>query len=166
MRSANFQGYVYACIIRNIIKLPCYCATLRQAARVISQKYDAALRDSQLTLTQFTLLTALGELPQARVNDLAEALGMDQTTVSRTLQGMERAQLIDRVAAPDRRESRWTLTAQGRERRRRALPHWKAAQKGIERALGAEGAQRLAAAAFELAGRLADEPPDMAAPSH
>src|ERR1700686_466940 len=69
--------------------LPCYCATLRRAARVISQKYDAALRDLQLTITQLTLLTALHELPLARSNDLVEALAIYQTTLSRTLKAME-----------------------------------------------------------------------------
>ena len=134
-------------------RLPCYCATLRQAARVISQKYDAALRGTRLTITQFTLLTALAQMARPRVNDLAEALAMDQTTLSRTLQVMEREGLIRAVAGEDKRESRWILTARGRERRRRAYPRWEAAQKELENTLGTSETQRLGAAAFDLATR-------------
>jgi DNA-binding MarR family transcriptional regulator len=136
------------------VALRCYCATLRRAARIASQRYDAALRSSGLTVTQFTLLTILSELPEARVNDLAEALAMDQTTLSRTLKLMERARLIARVSGEDRRESRWVLTPRGKDNRRRALPQWQSAQRDFERSVGAATARRLAGAAFAMGERL------------
>jgi DNA-binding MarR family transcriptional regulator len=135
-------------------KLPCYCATLRQATRVISQKYDAAVREAHLTITQFTLLTALTEMSRPRVNDLAEALAMDQTTLSRTLKLMKRDGLIEAVPADDGRESRWVVSAPGRARMRRALPRWLAAQRSVEELLGADDAQHLASAAVNLSTRL------------
>jgi hypothetical protein len=55
------------------IEIPCYCASLRRAARVISQLYEAALKDTPLTITQFTLLTLLERVEVARVNDIAAA---------------------------------------------------------------------------------------------
>jgi DNA-binding MarR family transcriptional regulator len=137
-------------------RLPCYCATLRQATRVISQRYEAAMRGTQLTNTQFTLLMVLGEMPRRpRVNDLAEALAMDQTTLSRTLKVMEREGLISSVAGEDKRESRWIITALGRSRFRRALPRWQEAQRSVEKALGVAGTQSLTSAAFDLSTRLA-----------
>jgi DNA-binding MarR family transcriptional regulator len=138
-----------------VITLPCYCATLRRATRVLSQQYDAAVRSSRLTITQFTLLTMLGELPRARSNDLAEALSMDQTTLSRTLKLMEGEGLIARVAGADRRESRWVGTQRGRDRLRRALPHWQAAQKHFENSLGLATARQLAAAALAITAQAA-----------
>ncbi len=84
MHGNSIEVYVAACIMPGMsTRLPCYCATLRQATRVISQRYEAAMRGTQLTITQYTLLTALTEMPRPRVNDLAEALAMDQTTLSR-----------------------------------------------------------------------------------
>jgi DNA-binding MarR family transcriptional regulator len=136
-------------------RLPCYCATLRQATRVISQRYEIAMRGTQLTNTQFTLLMVLGEMPRPRVNDLAEALAMDQTTLSRTLKVMEREGLISSVAGEDKRESRWIITALGRSRFRRAFPRWQEAQRSVEKALGVEGTENLASAAFGLSTRLA-----------
>jgi DNA-binding MarR family transcriptional regulator len=135
-------------------RLPCYCATMRQATRVISQKYEAALRGTQLTITQYTLLTALTELDRPRVSDLAEVLAMDQTTLSRTLKLMERDGLISSVPGEDQRESRWVISARGRARMRRALPRWQEAQRAVEQALGSAETESLASAAFNLATRL------------
>src|SRR5215467_892152 len=107
------------------LKFDCYCASLRQAARAISQKYDAALRGTGLTITQFTLLNMIAHMPRPRVNDLADALAMDQTSLSRTLRVMERDGLIAEVPGADKRESRWILGAQGQLHYKRALPAWR-----------------------------------------
>jgi DNA-binding MarR family transcriptional regulator len=136
-----------------LVKLDCYCASLRQAARALSQKYEAALRGTHLTITQFTLLTAITATGRPRVNDLADALAMDQTTLSRTLKIMERDGLIAAVAGDDRRESRWIVASRGQERLKRATPRWKAAQKEIEKLLGSD-AQRIRSSAYELSSRL------------
>ena len=56
----------------------CTCATLRKAARVVTQAYDAALQPTGLKATQFTLLATLqipGDAPMTR---LADALVMDR----------------------------------------------------------------------------------------
>lgn len=137
------------------VRLTCYCASLRRAARVISQKYDTALRAADLTITQFTLLTALKGHPGLRVNDLVEVLAMDQTTLSRTLKLMERAGLISRQEGEDRRESHWALTSAGRARLRRAEPHWSAAQESVQNLLGEQDVRRLIDSAFRLTQKLA-----------
>jgi DNA-binding MarR family transcriptional regulator len=147
-------AYAYVYHRGMVTALPCYCATLRQAARALSQRYDAALRPAQLTLTQFTLLTALKEHPLARTLDLVEALAMDQTTLSRTLRIMERDGLIARKPGEDRRESHWTLTAEGANRRRRGERRWSAAQRDVEKIMGPQEARNLAAAIFGLTSRV------------
>jgi DNA-binding MarR family transcriptional regulator len=136
------------------VRLDCYCASLRQASRVISQKYDAALTSSQLTVTHFTLLKAIQENPGARANDLVDALAMDQTTLSRTLALMERDGLIARLEGEDRRAVHWKLTSAGRARFKRAEPHWKEAQESVKRLLGEQDMRRLADVAFRLAEKL------------
>jgi DNA-binding MarR family transcriptional regulator len=136
-------------------KFDCYCATLRQAARAISQKYDAALRGTDLTITQFTLLSIISEMNRPRVNDMAEMLAMDQTSLSRTLRVMERDGLITAVAGDDKRESRWVLGSRGQQRLKRAMPAWRSAQKSVEKLLGPD-AQRVSSAAYELSTRLSN----------
>src|ERR1700761_8108050 len=131
------------------LKFDCYCASLRQAARAISQKYDAALRDTGVTITQFTLLNMISQMPQPRVNDLAGVLSRDKRSLSRTLRTMERDGLLAEVSGSDKRESRWTLGPKGQRAFKQALPMWRSAQKSIERLLGPD-AQRIKAAAYEL----------------
>ncbi len=135
-------------------QLPCYCASLRQAARSISQQYDAALRPAGLTIGQFTLLTALKQAPAARVNDLVDALAMDQTTLSRNLKLLERDGLIAAADSDDLRESRWGLTSKGRGKLRRAAPLWNAAQKNVEDVLGESSVRSLMSSAFRLTRKL------------
>lgn len=136
------------------VRLQCYCASLRRATRVISQKYDAALAAADLTVTHFTLLMALQENPGARANDLVDILAMDQTTLSRTFSLMERDGLIARHDGDDRRAVHWKLTNSGRARLKRAEPHWKAAQESVKRLLGEQDVRRLTDSAFRLSEKL------------
>ena len=146
--------HVHAYGDRMAVRLQCYCASLRRATRVISQKYDAALAAADLTVTHFTLLTALQENPGARANDLVDVLAMDQTTLSRTFALMERDGLIARHEGEDLRAVHWKPTNAGRARLKRAEPHWKAAQESVKRLLGEQDVRRLTDSAFRLAEKL------------
>src|ERR1700728_958167 len=65
-----------------VVRLPCACANLRRAARVVTQFYDGVLRPTRLRVTQFTLLQALNRAPGIYQSRLAELLGMDSTTLT------------------------------------------------------------------------------------
>lgn len=118
--------------------LDCACASLRRAARAVTQLYDAALQGTGLPVTQFTLLYALGRQASSSQAEMGELLALDATTLSRTLRPIERAGWIRRVPGGDRREVRWTLTAAGRAKLARATPAWKRAQAGLRARLRPE----------------------------
>lgn len=116
--------------------LGCASASLRRAARAVTQLYDAALRPTGLRVTQFTLLQALeriGSRPQAR---LGELLALDPTTLSRTLRPLARAGWIRATPGRDRRVVRWSLTPAGRRRLARAWPAWERVQERLRSRLG------------------------------
>ena len=130
-----------------MFQLPCACANLRRADRVVSQLYDDALRPSGLRITQFTLLQALTlasasskAISQKR---LAALLAIDSTTLTRTLAPLRRKGWLRSVSAADRRELRLSLTPAGRREYKRALPYWQTAQKNLQRALGTQNWNRL-----------------------
>jgi DNA-binding MarR family transcriptional regulator len=108
--------------------LGCACASLRRAARAVTQLYDAALQGTGLRVTQFTLLQALAKMGPSPQAALGELLALDPTTLSRTLRPLERAGWIRHTPGRDRREVRWTLTRTGRRRLARATPAWERAQ--------------------------------------
>lgn len=120
------------------VRLPCACANLRRAARLATQMYDEALRPSGLRSTQFTLLQALHLAPSISQKQLGEVLGLDSTTLTRTLARLRRKGWVRSQPGADRRELQISLTASGQREFRRVLPFWESAQKRLRRALGAQ----------------------------
>ena len=128
------------------VRLPCAGANLRRAARVATQMYDEAIRPSGLRGTQFTLLQALHWAPSISQKQLGELLGLDSTTLTRTLARLRRRGWVRSQPGADRRELRLFLTAPGEREFRRVLPFWESAQKRLRRALGRQWNQVINAA--------------------
>jgi DNA-binding MarR family transcriptional regulator len=135
--------------------LPCYCATLRQVARAVTVLYEEVLRDSGLHATQYTALQVLERGPALMTTDLAQLIGIDQTTATRTLALIKKNGLATDSVGDDRRERRWTLTAKGQAQLRKLNPRWEAAQETFEKRLGRSQAAALKAAAYLAASKLA-----------
>jgi DNA-binding MarR family transcriptional regulator len=135
-------------------KLPCYCGSLRQAARALSSFYDERLVPSGIGVSQFTLMTALKAMGGARNRDLQDALAIDQTTLTRNLTLLRKRRFVDVIGRPSKREKVWGLTTQGEETLRCAQPLWEAAQKQVRRRMGGESAESFLRNAFELASAL------------
>jgi DNA-binding MarR family transcriptional regulator len=137
---------------RKAVRLPCACANLRRAARVITRLYDAALRPSGLGVAQFTLLQALNTAPGMSQKQLASLLEIDSTTLTRTLLPLRRARWLRSTAGDDRREIHLALTAEGERAYKRALPYWERAQAEFTRGLGAQSWNRLIELSVQTAG--------------
>jgi DNA-binding MarR family transcriptional regulator len=133
-----------------LLALPCYCATLRQAARAATALYEEALGDSGVPATQFTVLQVLDAAPDLTTTELAEAIGIDQTTATRTLALIKKSGLAIDTVGEDRRQRRWTLTAKGNAEVKKLKPRWEAAQKAFEKRLG-----RMEAVALKKVSHLA-----------
>jgi DNA-binding MarR family transcriptional regulator len=108
-----------------------------------------------LTSTQYNLLEALQWAPEARTSDVAGALAMDSTTVTRSLKLLENAGWIQFQEGVDLREKRWTLTRKGRAKLDSARPCWQQAQDQVEKILGAKQREQLQDLSFKLVKALA-----------
>ena len=120
------------------VKTPANCTSfnLRKAARAVSQVYDEALKPSGLRGTQFSLLVVVEGRGPAGVTELAKAMVMDRTTLTRNLKPLLAQGLLEVVDGPDRRRRPIAITGHGRETISRALPLWRQAQTRIAGALG------------------------------
>ncbi|HET7249463.1 MAG TPA: MarR family winged helix-turn-helix transcriptional regulator [Gemmatimonadales bacterium] len=116
--------------------LDCACASLRRAARAVTQRYETALKESGLKVTQFTLLQALSLLGASPQSALVKFLAIDATTLSRTLRPLARRGWIRVVDGPDARETRWQLTPEGLRKVQRTRPAWERAQQDLRTRLG------------------------------
>jgi DNA-binding MarR family transcriptional regulator len=138
-----------------LLSLPCYCATVRQAARAVTVLYEEMLAESGLHATQYTAMQVLDSVPHLTTTQLAEAIGIDQTTATRTLALIRKSGLAVDTVGQDRRQRRWALTPKGQAQLRKLRPTWEAAQEAFEKRLGRAEAAALKNASYVAASRLA-----------
>ena len=115
---------------------PCVCSTLRMVSRAVTQLYDDILRPSGLRVTQFSILATIARSGEANLRQLEAALAIDQTTLTRSLNLLERDRVIERVPHPDGRIKAMRLTRKGRRVLDVARPLWAQAQDKVLRELG------------------------------
>lgn len=116
--------------------LPCACASLRRAARLLTQRYEEALRPHGLRASQFTVLQMLSLVGEANQGSIARMLAMDSTTLTRTLGVMTRSGWLAKQHGNDRREWLFRLAPAGQKKLKQALPHWERVQETLRRKLG------------------------------
>jgi DNA-binding MarR family transcriptional regulator len=120
---------------RALPDLPCACATVRRAARLVTQLYGHHLRSNKLEASQFTLLSVLNRRPGNSQVVLGKVLGFDKTTLSRNLKLLQKKGWVESAAVEGRRERGLYLTAAGRKLVRAATPGWNRAQEQLRSAM-------------------------------
>lgn len=119
-------------------KSPCYCMNMRRAANTISAIYDKFLISINLSASQFSLLLNLKYLEVCSVTDLAKYIGLERTTVVRTIKPLVESGLVVDISSDNERNRKLTLTKAGKEKMEEALPLWENAQNFIKKQLGEE----------------------------
>jgi DNA-binding MarR family transcriptional regulator len=122
---------------------PCNCQALRQAARHLSQIYDAHLAPEGLRASQYSVLNSLDRLGPLAINELAKAMVMDRTTLARALRPLERDGLLEIGEGGDARTRSLRLTSAGKARLAAAAVRWREAQAAFEAAFGSAEAAGL-----------------------
>ena len=142
----------------------CSCLRLRRVTRRVTHIYDWLLEPAGLTVNQFGLLARLygasqrGEL--LAMGALAERVGMDPTTLNRSLKPLEKAGFIANASNPDDRRVRAvTITEAGKDKLRGAVPHWRKAQMQIDGSLGLDATVALNGLLELSYQKLAQTPP-------
>ena len=141
---------------RALPTLPCTCANLRRAARVVTRLYNQQLRSGKIEITQFSILMALdraGEISQGKLGNL---LALDSTTLTRMLALLRERGWIQEKEGEDRRFRLIRLTTTGRAKLQDSLPHWKRAQDRMQSALGEDMMRRLTGLLTEVTAMAAE----------
>ncbi len=116
--------------------LECRCLAARRLARAITRHFEARLRRHGLRATQFSALAALALAGPKRMGELAELLGVERTTLTRSATLLERNGWVRTDRSADARERPLILTPAGRRKLGAAYPTWKAAQESAARKFG------------------------------
>jgi DNA-binding MarR family transcriptional regulator len=111
---------------------------LRRLMRRLSQHYDARLRPVGLKTTQYSLLGRAVLLGPVRPVDLAEAMGLDASTLTRNLKPLIAAGWISLDPGPDARSRLVSATDAGRQKMADARAHWREAQTALASHLGVD----------------------------
>ena len=130
---------------------------LRQLARRVSQLYDAELAKAGLKTTQYSLLSHVLRLGPIRPGDLAQAMTLDASTLTRNLKPMVDAGWLALSAGDDARSRLVHITDAGRVKRAEAQRHWKAAQESLNQLLGIDAVRSLHALVDDSLQRLAPQ---------
>ncbi len=128
-----------------VSQVPATCMGMhvRRASRIMTQVYDAALRQVGLVLNQFTLLVSIHLVESTPITRLAQELFTDQTTLTRNLKLLEKRGLVAIEPGQDRRVKLVSLTVEGEAVLAQALPLWEQAQAEVMRQFGQQKWQTL-----------------------
>lgn len=129
----------------------CLCTQLRRASRGVTRFYDDALAAVGLGVAQFSLLRHVQRLGQPSISVLAEAMGLDRSTLGRNLRVLEEQRLLQLGEGRDLRAREVRLTEAGLQRIEQGLPLWEQAQRELNAQLGEERRAELMKLLEELA---------------
>jgi DNA-binding MarR family transcriptional regulator len=141
----------------------CTCFRVRRLARRVTKIYEEALAPTGLSVTQYTILSMLRHVGPMSMSELSHRLGMDRTTLTRTLRPLESMGHLTNSAEADRRQRRIALTEEGRVALRTASPAWKHAQASVFTILGNSDTMMLNDTLDQAYARLPDSLEPMAA---
>ena len=117
-------------------KTSCYCINSRRLSNLITNKYDKHLQEIKLTVNQYSLLVNINQLEICSVSDLAIYVGLERTTLVRTLKPLFDKKLIEDISETTQRNRQIKITQIGKEILEKGKPLWKQAQKEIEDKIG------------------------------
>ena len=133
----------------------CTNLKLRQLMRRVAQLYDAEVGKTGLRGTQYSLLSYVCKLGPVRPVDLARAMNVDASTLSRNLRPLLAAGWIAMGPGDDARSRLVQATPAGRDKRHEAQRRWRVAQESLNAALGVERVVALHALLDDCSDRLA-----------
>ncbi len=116
----------------------CTNLKLRQLMRRVAQHYDAEVGKTGLKGTQYSLLSYVLKLGPLRPGDLARAMKVDASTLTRNLKPLVAAGWLALEPGSDGRSRLVSITDNGRDKRTEAQRRWRVAQERINELLGVD----------------------------
>lgn len=116
----------------------CTNLKLRQLMRRVGAVFDQEMARSGLRGTQYSLLSHVIKLGPLRAVDLARAMKLSTSTLSRNLQPLVAAGWVQVRPGTDARSRLIVASEAGREKRKEAQAMWRVAQERVNAMLGPE----------------------------
>ena len=114
----------------------CTNLKLRQAGRLVTRHYEAFVAPTGLKITQYSLLSYIVKLGPLRAGELAAAMQLDASTLTRNLRPLLEQGWARMHPGADARSRVVEATDAGRALRAEAQKAWKRAQLALNERLG------------------------------
>jgi DNA-binding MarR family transcriptional regulator len=114
----------------------CTNLKLRQASRLVTRHYEAFVAPTGLKITQYSLLSYVVKLGPLRAGELAAAMQLDASTLTRNLRPLLQQGWVQMHPGDDARSRVIEATEAGRALRAQAQRAWKRAQLALNERLG------------------------------
>jgi DNA-binding MarR family transcriptional regulator len=129
----------------------CAGLNVRLATRRITQFLEQRMAGSGLSFAQFGLMAEIASAADDTITALAERMGLDQSTLSRTLRTLEGEGLVEiAISEGDQRKRMVWLTEKGARRLEAALASWRRAHAELGKFLSTDLVRRLALEAEKI----------------
>lgn len=117
----------------------CALFDVHRLGRILTGLYNARMKDVPMSISQYTLVTNIAALQPARVTEVAAAMLMDRTSVTRLIEPLiSRGFLRMEQDEEDRRARILTVTSKGRVALEKSGHAWREAQQEFFNVIGAE----------------------------
>jgi len=115
-----------------------YCASFnfRRTARAVTKLYDEALQPAGIRSTQFAILVGVRKEQPVAIGKLGEILVIDRTTLTRSLQLLQREGLLTVSKRGEKRQRFVSVTPKGDEVLAQAVPVWREMQTRFVKTIG------------------------------
>jgi DNA-binding MarR family transcriptional regulator len=121
----------------------CMCNNLRRTARLVTNYYDKLLEPAGLRVSQATVLVVLYLSGELTINEMAEQLELDRTTMTRNLKPLAQQGLLSIAPGSDQRTRVVGLTPKGQAALLKVLPLWEQTQAYMVEGIGEANASLL-----------------------
>jgi DNA-binding MarR family transcriptional regulator len=132
----------------------CSSQKVRRLSRRISSHFDHVVAATGLKTTQYSLLNHAVALGPVRPGELARAMGLEASTLTRNLRPLVDAGWLEIGAGDDERSRTVRVTPAGAAKRIEAQRVWKRAQLSFNERIGSERVARLHALVDECLAAL------------
>jgi DNA-binding MarR family transcriptional regulator len=134
----------------------CTNLKLRQASRLVTRHYERHVQPTGLKITQYSLLSHVVVLGPVRAGELAAAMQLDASTLTRNLRPLLQQGWVEMRPGADARSRIVAATPAGVALRQQAQKAWKRAQLALNDRLGADRVAALHALLDETIALLDD----------
>lgn len=129
----------------------CAATNLRKLTRLVTNNFNEKIKSTGMRTTQICVMLIMGQVPGKALTFYAAELGMDLSTLARSLDTLEKNGLV-RLESGRRRERLAYLTQAGEDKIAEVYPLWQEAQAEFLATFGEESWRRYLNAADKATG--------------